>query len=243
MAPTVFHEHAPLSQPAGARVAFVYMTLAWSVVHRGSMPAASLGAAHFSCEQAARFTGHRFDVVIHLKHACRGALSLGAHHVFDHIDAKDSQLDGFHAMSRNFSGEIMGSGPHLDHLCRTPICTVIPHHYHLPCKPRLDRRGKSAIGLIGWNRQPALQQEFRAAGITTVVEPRSSLLRSGVTKAQRERFRAASCGFYSDLGVAITWSYPGSWYELNQRFTNSIYLGIPTIGYAHQVSWSLLSIT
>jgi len=161
--------------------------------------------------------------------------------VFDHIDATDSQLDAFHAMSGNFSGEIMGSGPHLDHLCRTPICTVIPHHYNLPCKPRLDRRGKRTIGLIGWNRnQPVLQQEFRAAGITTVMEPKSGLsLRGGVTKAQREHFRAASCGFYSGLGVAISWSRPESCYEPNQRFTNPIYLGIPTIGYAHQVSRSL----
>jgi len=207
MAPTQLHEDAPPSEPAGPRVAFVFMTLAWSVVHRGSVPAASLGAAHFSCEQAARFSGYRrFDVVIHLTHACQGALNLGAHHVFDHIDATDSQLDAFHAMSGNFSGEIMGSGPHLDHLCRTPICTVIPHHYNLPCKPRLDRRGKRTIGLIGWNRnQPVLQQEFRAAGITTVMEPKSGLsLRGGVTKAQREHFRAASCGFYSGLGVAIS---------------------------------------
>jgi len=217
------------------QVAFVYLTLAWSAMHRGTLPAAALGAKHFSCEKAATFSGRRFDVVIHLKHACHHALLLGTHHVLDHIDVSPRELDKFHAISRKFTDEIMNSGPHLDHLCRTSVCTVIPHYYNLPCVPRLARSNTTAVGLLGWDEsQHALQRAFRAAGITTVVEPRSQF-GATPTHAQRERFRATSCAFYSELSVAIAWNGAQACYEPNQRFTNPIHLGIPTVGYAHQV--------
>jgi len=226
---------AAAAAPANStmRVAFVYGRMAYSAVHRGTLPAAALGATRFRCGKEATFSDRRFDVVIHLKHVCHGALGLGAHHVFDHIDAGHTQLARFHTMSRNFTGEIMSSGPHIDHLCRTSVCTVIPHHYNLPCAPQLGRSNKTAVGLLGWNdMRTVVQQKFREAGIRTVLEPRSGF-GFGATRARN--FSAASCAFYSELGVAIAWNTPQNIYEPNQRFSNPIHLGIPTIGYAGQV--------
>ena len=120
--------------------------------------------------------------------------------------------------------------------CCTPICAVIPHPCNLPCADNVSRRESPRVGLIGWTQASlSIRNALHAANVRIDAEPKGRWHTFG---HGHETGRPAEiCSFFDSLGAAIAWNEDQESYDPAQRFTNPIYLGIPTIGYARQASF------
>lgn len=217
-------------------VAFVFTNHVSSSTYRGLLVARALNQTFLRCSEFAR-SRRVFDVVVHLKLPCVGALAHGRHHVIDHIDALPDRYASFRRMLGNFSAQIFNTDEHLNRECCTRVCMVIPHHCNLPCSNSVERRGLRRVGLIGWTQASlSVANALQAAGSPADHEPKGRWHTFGHGPPSSGR-PAEICSFFDSLGIAVAWNEDQESYDPAQRFTNPICLGIPTIGYARQASF------
>ena len=120
-------------------------------MYRGEQPAL-MGQSFVACD---KLTGMH-DIVVHLKEVCAGAFGRGRYHVYDHIDAPEAWYEVFERTSHRFQAQIFNTNAQMRRDCVTPYCTVVPHHFNLPCSPRAPgaRPPPPKVGLIGWSIPP-----------------------------------------------------------------------------------------
>ena len=157
------------------------------------------------------------NVFVHVKYVCPQILKSynTSYHVFDRIDNfRNLDLSGF-------SGEIVSTDYQLKY-CKTRVCAVIPHHVNIRCNFHnmyFTNKTNPTVGLVGTNTHVPYNLFEELKSFKILVEKKNDL-----------------CLFYNKIDIAISWK--SLEHKPNERFSNPIWFGIPTIGYAHNRAYT-----
>lgn len=184
------------------------------------------GSAHHRGIDASRITngkihhcGHsnltKAAIFVHVKYVCDQAMKQyeQAYHVFDRID-------NFRKVNlKGFSGEIVSTESQLRE-CSMRVCAVIPHHINLSCRFHSQLlHTPPNIGFVG----------------TSTRVPATLVKKLHAFPTRHEKL-GELCLFYDNIDIAIAWKNEKN--KPNERFSNPVWFGIPTIGSVYNTAFT-----
>ena len=190
---------------------------------RGSDVVQILSAQHSSSILTAEYESCRahisclYDVFVHIKHACKAALRCNGTHIMDTVDLPPEH---------GFAGHIFETDAQLGTDCTSRCCAAIPHLFNLNCRSSKllaseHMRTNGSVAVLGWT--PTVHAQVRA------LRPFVDLPLEAEPK--QEDFKGLCPWYETRVRVAIAWKTNNKSSGACERFTNPIWLNLPTIGH------------
>ena len=179
----------------------------------------TLTAAYHPCKGVNRTILCSNDVYVHIKHACQAALSCHGKHIMDTVDRPPEH---------GFDGHIFETDTQLRADCASQCCAAIPHLFNLKCRPsKLQAsekiRGNGSVAVLGWHNATT------TLGVFESLRPFVDLPLQ--QEPQTDRFSRLCSWYETHISVAIAWKTNNKSKGACERFTNPIWLNLPTIGH------------